>query len=138
MPTVWQTLRTTTNLRLPWTGHDSASSLSRLVSITYTRPHLSPRSDILNLGLTKSARLGRLIALDAICTGDRHGLPRHDISQNLVFKIQYEAIDLLKLEQKGVVALAAVDGLERRVWDRRGEILLLGVGEEAVGLDSQD
>lgn len=101
------------------------------------QPNL-PGSNVIHLGLAKRARLGRLRALDALAAPVLPGRPRHNVRQVLVQKVEHEAIDLFKLEQEGVVALGAVNRLERGVWDGGREFLLLGVGEEAVRLDAED
>lgn len=67
-----------------------------------------------------------------------HRFPLHDIRQHLMQEIQHETIHLFKLEQKRVVAFGTVDVFEDRVRDGGGEFFLLGVGEEAVGLDAED
>ena len=47
------------------------------------------------------------------------------------------AVDLVELQQEGIVSVGGVDGLQRRIGDVGCELLLLGVREEPVRLDSK-
>ena len=47
-------------------------------------------------------------------------------------------IDLLKLEQKRIVPLAAIDGPQNSLWYSPCQILLLGECEQAIALDAEN
>jgi len=97
-----------------------------------------PSGNVSNLGLAESAGLDDFVTLDTIMADKVHGLPGHDVGQDFVQEVQDEAVYLFEFEEEGVVTFGRVDVLEYGVGDCGGEFFLLGVSEEAVGLDTQD
>jgi hypothetical protein len=105
-----------------------------------------PSRDILDLGLPKRTRLGRRHPQSALIRRPtpttpcihHHRRPRHNLTQMLLQKRQQMPINLLKLKQKRIMSIRRINRLEHRIRYMRREFLLLGEGEEAVGLDAQD
>lgn len=96
-----------------------------------------PRRDILHLGFTEGAALRQLVDAGHGRGTINVGL-RHDIRQDFVEEGHNMAVDLLKLQQEGIVALGAINALQPRIRDAIGDFLLLGKGEQAIGLNTQN
>jgi len=119
-------------------GRESASGTGAWGWLQATAPMLcyfmvrvSPRGDILYLGFTEGAALRQLVDAGHGCSPVNGGLS-HDVRQNLMEEGNNMAVDLLKLQQEGIVALGAVNALQPRVRDASGDLLLFGEGEETV------
>lgn len=94
-----------------------------------------PSCDVLDFRFTKRAALRELP--DAI-SRRLVALLGHDVRKHLSEELEDVPVDLLKLQQEGVVAFGTVDPFESGVRNARREFLLLLEGEEAVALDSDD
>lgn len=96
-----------------------------------------PRGDILHLGFTEGAALRQLVDAGHRCGAINIRL-RHDVGQNFVEEGHNVAVDLLELQKERVVALGAINALQPRVGNASSNFLLLGKGEQAIRLDTQD
>jgi hypothetical protein len=97
------------------------------------RPTL-PCSYVFYFGLAKGAALGQLANG---CLSNRViASLLHDVWENLVEELEDVFVDLLELEQEGVVALRAVDFPESGIADVLCDFLLFGKCEETVTLDA--
>lgn len=97
------------------------------------RPTL-PCSYVFNLGLAKGAALGQLANG---CLSNRViASLLHDVWEHLVEEFENVLVDLLELEQEGVMAFRTVDFPEPGIADVLCDFLLLGKCEETVALDT--
>lgn len=93
-----------------------------------------PCSYVLDFGFTKCAALCQLADGSLRDRGIASLL--HDVGKNLVEESEYVLVDLLELEQEGVVAFRTVDFPEPRITDMLCNLLLLGKCEKAVALNA--